>query len=284
MKTSKTTVFRLSLLLIFVLAVLIACGDGLGGWLVSPAQEVEIGVGVDEQIESEYIIVDDSDPVAEWARQLVNPLVTAADQHRDSSEFGGYKVKVIYDNELINAFAAPGGYTYISTGLIMAANTCAEPAGVMSHELSHVVHKHSVKSIEEAYAVQIATEWFLGDGISSSAIQTVYGFMMNTQWSQDHENEADTLGVEIAYSAGYNPYGLTDFFEVLNEMSGGVGVPQFLSSHPPTDERIANTEALIQKNHPDVVRGSYPTYDCIGTTLTLSEVQQRISSGNLSTH
>ncbi len=259
-----------------------ACGDGLGGLLISSAQEVEMGAGVDQQIRQESKIATETDPITVWARELTAPLVEASREFRNPDDIGGYKVFVIVDDELVNAFAAPGGYTYLTTGLIKNATTCGEIAGVMGHELGHVTERHSVKNIEGAFAVQIATEWFLGEGLASDATNTIFAFLQNTEFSQDAESESDEVGLQIAYKAGYNPYGLVDFFAKLLELQGGASaIPTFLSSHPATQDRIDNVSADIQAMYNDVMQGTTQTYDCIGTTQQLAAIQAHIASGSI---
>ena len=272
---------RLSTLaLALALAPLAACGDGLGGLLISYDQELEIGAGVDLQMRQDNALIDPSDPVSAWAAELVAPLAQASSTFRDPAEIGGYKVAVIADDELVNAFAGPGGFTYISTGLILQAESCAEIAGVMGHELGHVTERHGVKQLEAAYAVSVISNWFLGEGLANDAAQTIYLFFQSTQFSQDHESEADSVGLQIAFGAGYNPFGLVDFFAKLLALQGSIEVPEFLSSHPPTDDRIAASEKEIQRRYgATVVEGTTQTYGCVGTALTLEQVKARILGG-----
>ncbi|MDX9719848.1 MAG: M48 family metalloprotease [Myxococcota bacterium] len=281
---NRAWTWRATLLLFAILLTGPACVDGLNGLLISDSDEVQIGQSVDQSIESEYRILADSDPVAQWAQQLVGHLQNSSDSFRQSADFGGFKVEVIHDDELVNAFAGPGGFTYISTGLILAATSCAEPAGVMSHELAHVTQRHSVKSIESQYTVSQVAAWLLGDGIAADGINLISTFLSGTQFSQEHEYEADDVGVQIAYAAGYNPYGFVEFFEKLEAMSGGdPEMPSFFASHPPTGERIERVIERINQMAPGVTRGQTPpSYECIGTTLTLQQVQDQIRSGNLS--
>ena len=263
-------------------ALLVSCGDGLGGFLISNEQEVEMGAGVDTQLRAEYRLAAAEDPAAQWLVQFITPLVTASTEFRNPAEFGNYKVAVIVDNELVNAFAAPGGYTYISTGLILQSTTCAEIAGVMGHELAHVTERHSVKTIEEAYAAQVISEWFLGEGLANDAVQTIYNVVANTQFSQDHEAESDSVGLRISFNAGYNPYGLADFFTKLLALQGNSDIPEFLSSHPATADRIRDVSAEIERRYGDTVNpNTTQTYDCIGTNLTLEQLKAHIQSGNI---
>lgn len=262
--------------------LLVSCGDGLGGFLISSAQEEEMGAGVDTQIRAEYRLAATDDPSSQWLAQFITPLVNASVQFRKPDVFGGYKVAVIVDDELVNAFAAPGGYTYISTGLILQSTTCAEIAGVMGHELAHVTERHGVKNIEEAYAAQIISKWFLGDGLANDAAQTIYTFLSNTQFSQAHESESDSVGLRISHDAGYNPYGLADFFAKLLALQGTSSVPAFLSSHPATEDRIRDVSAEIERRYGDTVNpNTTQTYDCIGTSLTLEQLKAHLRSGNV---
>ncbi|TNF27839.1 MAG: hypothetical protein EP329_18990 [Deltaproteobacteria bacterium] len=257
-----------------------ACGDGLGGYLISNEQELELGASVDAQLRYQYRIATPEDAATVWAAELVASLVPASAPFRDPAEIGGYKVAVIADDDLINAFAAPGGFTYISTGLILQAQDCAEITGVLGHELGHVTERHGVKQLEEQYAVSVIAEWFLGEGIANDVANGIYGFLLSTTFSQEHEAEADSVGLQIAYGAGYNPYGLTDFFAKLLALSSGVEVPTFLSSHPATQDRIDDTSAEIEKRYGDAVNpGTTQTYGCLGTTMTLDQIKAHIQGG-----
>ncbi len=253
------------------------------GMLITPAQEVQIGQGVDKQIEGEYRMVDKSDPLHGWANKLVQRIANASNRFRSSKEFGGYKVEVIADDKLVNAFAAPGGYVYLTTGLIASANSCAEIAGVIGHELAHVTQRHSVSQIERAFAAETLAGFFLSEGLAQDAALTMFSFLQSTTFSREHEAEADAVGLQIAHDADYNPFGLADFFRVLlAQEKGGGRVPTFLSSHPATRERVRDVEAAIKRRYGDeVVKGKTPNYDCVGTEWKLDDAQQHIKSGNV---
>ena len=271
---------RSTLKLVLILGALLqaACGS-----LISNTKEVEMGRGVDQEIAKQYALVEPDDGLTLWAKQLVAPLSEASKPFRDPADFGGYKVNVIADDELVNAFAAPGGYTYISTGIILSADTCGEIAGVLGHELGHVTQRHGVKTMETAMAGEQLAQLFLGDGLAADAAKTIWGFLNSTKFSQAHEAEADEVGVQIAHNAGYNPFGLVDFFKKildLEKKAGGTG-PAFLSSHPATPERIKDVTKEIASEYGDgVVAGKTQTYDCQGTTMNLEQAKERIRSKN----
>jgi len=277
-------------LVLTVFGTAMGCGDdGIlgGGFLITPEDEVQLGQGVDQQIEQEYIIVADSDPVAQWARELTQGLVAGSVEFRDPETFGGYKVEVLWKDDLVNAFAAPGGFTYLSTGLILESDTCAEVAGVMGHELAHVTQRHGVKALEAALGISLLADIVFGEGsIASTAAQTVWAAVQNTQFSQDDESEADEVGLQIAHAADYNPYALAVFFQkllALEEAAGGTSeVAQFFSSHPPSEERSANIVASITEKYPGVWTEAGPEgYACQNTTLTFEQVKAAITAGSL---
>ena len=252
-----------------------------GGALISNQQELEIGVAVDKQLKGEYRLVDSRDPVAKWAKQLVKPLQKASARFRNPKEIRGYKVAVIADNKLINAFAAPGGYTYLSTGLILKSKTCAEIAGVMGHELAHVTQRHGAKSIEKAFAMEQIISFFLDDGLAAGTATLIWQFLSSTTFSRDDETEADRVGLQIAYDAGYDPDGLVDFFSVLLKQEKGGSVPEFLSSHPATKGRIKAVQQQINRRYGKPKKGkTLGSRECL-TTLSLAEVKKRIKSGKL---
>ena len=258
---------------IVVLAVLqVGCGG-----LIGNRQEVDIGRGVHDQLRDEYRLVDKSDPVAIWAVEFVRPLEGASVPFRDPKEIGGYKVAVIADDKLVNAFAAPGGYTYISTGLILGAKTCGEIAGVMGHELAHVTERHGVKRVEGAFAAEQVAGFFLDDGLAKDASLVIWNVLQSTKFSRDDEAEADEVGIQISYAAGYDPHGLADFFRKLLAAEGGGISLEFLSSHPATDSRIKAVEKDIRDRFG--AEAKQRAKNCQGTKLQLAQVQARIKDG-----
>lgn len=255
------------------LFALAGLATGCGGALISNQQEKQIGAGVDEQIEKEYRILAASDPVSKWAVDFVKPFSNASKAFRPPSEFGGYKVEVIADDALVNAFAAPGGYVYISTGLIKAADDCAEIAGVMGHELAHVTERHSARQLEKAFAAQLVSDFFLEDGLTKTAAETIFGFLQATKFSRDHEREADAVGLQISHDAGYDPDGLARFFQKLLKQGGSP--PEFLSSHPATDDRIKDVRAAIKKRYGSKPGGS----KSCRTSMKLPQIKAHLSGG-----
>lgn len=263
-----------------------SCKGGVAGLLISNDQEVEIGSGVDEQLEQEYKILADADPVAAWARALVSEMVPASEQFRNTDDFGGYKVEVIYDNSLVNAFAAPGGYIYIVSGLVINAGSCAEVAGVVGHELAHVTQRHSVKKLAKSSIFSSLASIILDEGISQQVVVAAYSVLQNTSHSRRDESESDKIGAQLMYESGFNPHALADMFETLKEQSGGGGGRwlAFLSSHPDPGDRANTIRERIAKDWPEVQQQGDETYlfSCDGLGgLNFEEVKQRLRDGSV---
>lgn len=266
-------------------AGLLSCDNGgLGALFISDQDEVAIGATVDADLEAQYLIVDEPDPLTAWARELVAPLVTASAQFRDPARIDGYKVEVIYDDTLVNAFAAPGGFVYISTGLILEAENCGEIAGVLGHELAHVTQRHGVKEMGKAMVTSGIIDIFIGNEVAKQVSALAYDLVVSRPSSRSDEAEADEVGTQIAHDAGYNPYGLVVFFNRILALEQASGEPtiQFLSSHPATTQRIKETTALIEKLYGDTVDPDDPAgYACMGTALDLTAIKARIRAGQV---
>jgi predicted Zn-dependent protease len=240
----------LVLLLLWV-GMVTACG-GLGqeSLLIPEETEVELGAEYHLQILQEMPELQGDPAIGAYVNTMGQHIASVTDRADLTWHF------TVLDTEQINAFAIPGGYLYVTVGLLRAAATGAEIAGVVAHEIAHVTARHGVQSMETyVFAEGIAD--LLGDDdlgpLVSGAIQTGAGLT----FSQDQELEADSLGVGYALDAGYNPWGIVHFFETLQDLEGTPGegegevisilndLGELFSTHPPTDERIANVKALI---------------------------------------
>lgn len=259
--------------------------DTITNLFISNGEEVEIGAQVADQIYDEYKLLDPTDPVAQWADSLVQEMVEASTDFRDPEVIGGYKVHVIYDNDLVNAFAAPGGFVYIASGLVLQTKTCGEVAGVVGHELAHVTERHSVKAMTQAAVTLGLTNAALKEGLTKEVANGVYGFLMNTTFSRKDESEADDVGTKIMHGTGYNPYALAHMFEKLAELNEGREPPEFLSSHPASAKRATAIREEIEENWPGEIQETGDpvyTYDCITQgVIDYSEVQSRLQAGSV---
>ena len=230
----------------------------LGGVRMSAEEQIKLGHRTSAEVYKEMPVLDDSSPVTRYVQHMGARLAAQAPGNRWPFEF-----HVIAQKE-INAFALPGGPIFVNLGTIQIADE-NELAGVMAHEISHVVMQHSARDAGKQQTTQalgvlgaIIAGAVLGDGIggrlASGAIQLGAG-AISMSYSRADESEADLLGAQIMYDAGYNPYSMAEFFQKLAQQGGG-GV-QFLSDHPNPGNRAESVRNVIQR----FPKKSYPRSD-----------------------
>ncbi len=226
------------------------------GWnLFSPAQDVEMGRQVAQDAERQLPIVNDS-RIENYLNTLGRRLATKA-----PGEHYPYQFKLVND-KAINAFCLPGGYVYVNRGVIENADNEAQLAGVMAHEISHAALRHGTNQASKAYAAQVPLA-LLGGMLGSNSIGAVLtqigaGFAANSillKYSRDAERQADLLGAQISYDAGYDPRGIPQFFEKLESQGRGGRTADWFSSHPSPENRIAGVNNEIEK-----LGGAPPNY------------------------
>lgn len=228
---------------------------GGGGFnLVSVDEEKQLGDKFAVEIEKQYKVVNDPE-VQAYIERVGKKLLTGVKK----VEFP-YTFKVVEDKS-INAFAIPGGHTYVNTGLIKAADNEDELAAVMAHEINHVVARHSTRQMTKQYGYQLLTGLLLGtQGDIAKMAADLFGKAGLLYYSREMESEADYLGVDTMYNAGYNPKGMVSFFEKLQSQakSNPGSVAKFFSTHPPTQERIRDIQAEIAKLPPKTYSAESP--------------------------
>lgn len=157
----------------------------------------------------------------------------------------------IVDDPSVNAFNLPGGLVYVNRGLIAEADSLDQLAGVLAHEIGHGASRHGTQLMTRSYGYNLLASLLLGQdaGQGKRLLAQVVGAGVLTDYSRDAEREADRLGVEYAYRAGYNPKGAADFFRQLLDMRQRrpTKVEQFFASHPLTEERISNVEQAASR-------------------------------------
>ena len=214
--------------------------------LVSESQEVAMGQQADVQTREEYGVVDNA-ALQNYVQTMGRKL--AAVSHRPNLEWHF----TVVDSSVVNAFAIPGGYVYITRGILAYLGSEAELAGVVGHEIGHVTARHTVRQMTRAELAQIG----LGVG---SVLSPAFGQLGNLaqnglgllflRFSRDSEREADRLGVEYAARAAYDPREVSNFFEVLGRLSAANDretIPGWLSTHPDPPERVQTTRMLAQE-------------------------------------
>jgi predicted Zn-dependent protease len=213
--------------------------------LVSESQEIKMGKEADPQIVAEYGLYDDPGLQA-YVNGIGQEIATVS--HRSNLE---YTVRVV-DTPIVNAFALPGGYVYITRGILAHFNSEDELAGVMGHEIGHVVARHGAESMSRA---QLAG---LGLAVGSVVSETFAKYsqfagagvgLLFLSFSRDQESESDLLGVEYSTTVGYDSHRMADFFKTLSMMreESGQSLPGFLSTHPDPGDREARVNRLTDE-------------------------------------
>jgi predicted Zn-dependent protease len=229
-------------------------------------KEIALGKQLAQQVERQSKIVNDP-VIAEYVNRIGQNLV------RNSDAKVPFTIKVIED-PTVNAFALPGGFFFVQTGLILKADNEAELAGVMAHEIAHVAARHGTRQATRGEIAQLATIplIFVG-GAAAYGIYQASGILIPMgmlKFSRAFESEADFLGLQYMYKTGYDPTAFVDFFEkiqTLEKRKPGT-VAKAFSTHPPTDDRIAKTQKQIADLKPR------PEY--VVTTSEFNDVKNRL--------
>jgi predicted Zn-dependent protease len=208
--------------------------------LMSPEDEARIGKAEHSKVLKQFGGVYDDPNIGGYVAQIGGRLVA-------NSELAGQPFTfTVLNSPVVNAFALPGGYVYVTRGLVALANNEAELAGVIAHEIGHVTARHSAQRMTQATVVGLGGA-ILGAALGVPQEVTNLGSQLYlTSFSRDQEYEADLLGVRYLTRVGYDPYAQADFLESLGahtemmaKLSGnGDRPPEFLSTHPNTPERV----------------------------------------------
>ncbi len=223
-------------------------GDPLkpGYNVYSPEQDIQIGREAAAEVRKQVDIVDNR-ALQDYVDRVGKKLAAQPQAQNYPYEF------TLINDDSINAFALPGGPIFLHSGLIEAADTEGELAGVVAHEISHVALRHGTSQASKANMIQlpaILAGTVIGqDSALAQLGQIGLGLGVNSvfmKYSREAEKEADALGARILAGAGYDPLAMASFFQKLEAQGGSRGGPQFLSSHPNPGNRVENVKAEIQ--------------------------------------
>jgi predicted Zn-dependent protease len=233
----------------------LALAATISGCAISTQQEVQMGTEYAQQINSQLPIVQDPE-VVRYINLLGDSIAKLADERNLDWQF------FVVNAAEVNAFAVPGGYIYVNRGLIDRAQRLDQLAGVLGHEIGHVVRRHSVEQMEKAQGANIGVTLAcvltsVCNNQAAAAAINVGGGALFAKFSRDAENEADVEGVKNVVRAGIDPRGIPAMFRILLEerSRSGSGVDSWFATHPLEEDRIKETEAVIAKINPAILNG-----------------------------
>jgi beta-barrel assembly-enhancing protease len=242
-------------------------GRGIGNWY-SIESEVKMGRQFAAQVDRSVKFVTDP-VVTEYVNRIAQNLV------RNSDAKVPFTVKVI-DADDVNAFALPGGFFYVNSGLILAADSESELAGVMAHEISHVIAHHAARQMTRQQYAQFGTIplIFIGGPVAYGAYEAASVGIPLTfmKFSRGFEAQADYLGVQYLYKAGYDPESFIAFFEKIEAMEKHKPgtIARAFEDHPPTEERIRHSQEEIARILP-------PRAEYVTDTSEFQDVKARLA-------
>jgi beta-barrel assembly-enhancing protease len=246
----------------------VGCGRGVGNWY-SVEGQVARGRQYAQMVESQVKLVNDP-VITEYVNRVGQNIV------RNSDAQVPFTIKVI-DSDVVNAMALPGGFFYVNSGLILAADEEAEMAGVMAHEISHVAACHYAREMTRANLMQLMSlpAIFMGGAIGYAAYEGMgLGIPLTfLHFSRGFEAEADYLGIEYMYRAGYDPSAFVSFFEKIQAMEKKKPgtLSKAFDTHPQTPDRIEKSQEEIRKILP-------AKQEYIVTTSEFEEVKARLAA------
>ena len=255
-------------------------GKGLDFY--SLEHEIALGKQLAQQVDRSAKFIDDP-VVVEYVNRVGQNLV------RNSDARVPFTIKVI-DSDVVNAFALPGGFFYVNSGLILHADEEAELAGVMAHEIAHVCARHGTKQATKGEIAQLAmipAMIFIPYTWAGYAIYQGMNFMIPLtflKFTRDEERQADFLGLQYMYKAGYDPNAFVSFFEKVEaiEKKQPGTIPKIFSDHPPTPDRVESIQKEIATILParDEYIVSTSEFDSVKARLQMIESGQKLKDKN----
>jgi beta-barrel assembly-enhancing protease len=222
---------------------------------MTPEQEVALGYKSAPQMAAQMGGISHNEKARALVHELGQKLVAQSVAAKSPYKFSFH---VLADPKTVNAFALPGGPIFITEGLLRLLKTEAELAGVLGHEIGHVIARHSSERIAKEQLTQgLLGALVVGSGDYTTAqIGQMVGSMITMKYGREDELESDALGIRIMAESGYDPRAMIRVMEVLAKASGGSRQPEFVSTHPAPENRSERIRQEIAKRFPQGVPGT----------------------------
>jgi predicted Zn-dependent protease len=242
--------------LLLAVSILVCCGgcsvNPVTGkqqftlFMPSPAEEKQIGEKYAPEMEKQMGGEIENAELQSYINQVGQKIAKASHTPNAHFEYAALNDKAV------NAFALPGGYIYITRGMLEQLNSEAQLAAILGHETAHVTARHSAQAISEQIGMElligaISTEK-TGQGVVTVA--KLGSELIDLKYSRTHESEADSIGLDYMVKAGYNPIGMAQTMEILQRKSGSKSF-EWLSTHPNPQNRLADINKWIRKRYPN---------------------------------
>ncbi len=213
---------------------------------ISAEQEIALGLNSYPAMIQQYGGLHPDAEAQKFVKSVGQKVVQNSDARQTPYQ---YDFHLLYDPEVVNAFALPGGQVFITAALFNKLDSEDQLAGVFGHEIGHVVARHGAERIAKEELTQGLTGAAVvasGDYNTAQAAQMIAG-LVNMSYGRDQELESDDLGVRFMIQAGYNPEALIEVMKILESASGGQRQPEFMSTHPSPENRVQKIREAIAK-------------------------------------
>ena len=221
---------------------------------LSADQEVALGLQAFPEMAQQFGGELDHPVIGNYVEEVGQRLVRSSDAQKGPYQ---YDFHVLADPQTINAFALPGGQVSITLGLLRRLRSEAELAGVLGHEIGHVVGRHGAEQLSKQQFAQTLVGAAViaaydpnrpGSSAQNAAIAAAIGQLVTMRFGRQDELESDALGVQMMSQSGYDPRGMTALLQILSQSDEGGRPPEFFSTHPNPENRIARVEEMIRAN------------------------------------
>ena len=225
---------------------------------LTPQQEIVIGRQSVQKMAAQHGNLYPDRALQDYVDQIGNQVVQSSAAQDSPYPF---EFHLLNDRQTVNAFALPGGQVFITAALLARLNSEAQLAGVLGHEVGHVIGRHGAEHLAKQQlgvalvnAVGIAASDRSGNGRQAAILAQAVNQMVNLKYGRDDELESDLLGFQFMTEAGYNPVGIVELMKILESARGGAGgQPEFMSTHPNPGNRIEQLITIIEREYPNGV-------------------------------